>query len=69
VKTGKSDARGIQVLEGIRPGEKVIVLSYSPVKPGSKVNTTAERRPDGTRKLVDAPKQSDKKPAEKDVKK
>jgi RND family efflux transporter MFP subunit len=69
VKTGKSDARGIQVLEGIRPGEKVIVLSYSPVKPGSKVNITAERRPDGTRKLVDALKQNDKKPAEKDVKK
>jgi RND family efflux transporter MFP subunit len=69
VKTGKSDARGIQILEGIRPGEKVIVLSYSPVKPGSKVSITAERRPDGTRKLVDAPKQNDKKSAEKDVKK
>jgi len=65
VKTGKVDARGIQVLSGIQPGEKVIVLSYSPVKPGSKVNITAERLPDGSRKLVEAPKKAD----QKDVKK
>ncbi len=65
VKTGKADARGIQVLSGIQPGEKVIVLSYSPVKPGSKVNITAERLPDGSRKLVEAPKKAD----QKDVKK
>ncbi len=65
VKTGKADARGIQVLSGIQPGEKVIVLSYSPVKPGSKVNITAERLPDGSRKLVEAPKKADT----KDVKK
>lgn len=37
VKTGASDRKGIEILEGLRAGERVVVLSYSPVRGGQKV--------------------------------
>lgn len=37
VKTGDSDVVGIQITQGIRAGQQVMVLSYAPVKDGQKV--------------------------------
>jgi HlyD family secretion protein len=37
VRTGAQDARGIAILNGVKPGDKVIVLSAMPVKDGQKV--------------------------------
>ena len=37
VRTGAQDSRGIAILNGVRSGDKVIVLSAMPVKDGQKV--------------------------------
>lgn len=37
VKLGASDDKGTEILEGIEPGDKVVVLAYTPVKDGQKV--------------------------------
>ncbi|HLK57275.1 MAG TPA: efflux RND transporter periplasmic adaptor subunit [Chthonomonadaceae bacterium] len=37
VRTGAEDPAGIAILEGIRPGERVVMLSMSPVKDGVQV--------------------------------
>ena len=41
VKLGVSDAMGYQVLDGLNPGEKVVTLSYNPLKDGRKVDIKA----------------------------
>lgn len=38
VKVGVQDPKGIQILEGVKSGEKVVTLSYSPVRDGQKVS-------------------------------
>ncbi len=38
VKLGASDEKGYEVLDGVKSGEKVVVLSYTPVKDGGKVS-------------------------------
>lgn len=48
VKTGVSDRGGVEVVEGLQPGDRVVVLSYSPVKDGQKVKIAgAEDKPKG----------------------
>ncbi|HVT13729.1 MAG TPA: efflux RND transporter periplasmic adaptor subunit [Fimbriimonadaceae bacterium] len=37
VKLGVSDDKGDQILEGVQPGEKVVILTYSPLKDGQQV--------------------------------
>ncbi len=37
VKLGPSDDKGVQVLEGVEAGDKVVVLSYAPVRDGQTV--------------------------------
>lgn len=54
VEVGKSSRGLVEVLSGIRPGEKVVVLSYNPVRPDAAVKITAERLPDGTRKVIES---------------
>lgn len=44
VKVGASDAANVQILEGVNPGDKVVILSYQPIKDGAKV-TPNEGRP------------------------
>jgi RND family efflux transporter MFP subunit len=57
VKVGARDGRQVQITEGVSPGERVIVLSYSAVRDGATVNPSAERRPDGSvRRIEAAPK-------------
>ena len=46
VRTGASDSNGVQILEGVNPGDKVVVLSYALVREGQKV-TVAAARPQG----------------------
>lgn len=54
VEVGDSDAGGVAILSGLRPGERILVLSYQPVKEGQKVRIAAERQADGTSKPVKA---------------
>lgn len=41
VKTGRSDASGIEILSGLKAGDRVIVLSYQPPRDGQKVTSGA----------------------------
>ncbi|HMS57047.1 MAG TPA: efflux RND transporter periplasmic adaptor subunit [Fimbriimonadaceae bacterium] len=43
VTTGASDRGGIEIVNGLKPGDRVVVLSYQPVKEGQKVKVAAER--------------------------
>lgn len=43
VTTGASDADGIAITQGIRPGERVVVLSAAPVRDGQVVRVSGER--------------------------
>jgi RND family efflux transporter MFP subunit len=43
VTIGGTDRGGIEILTGVQPGDRVVVLSYQAVKPGQKVNVAAER--------------------------
>lgn len=56
VVTGERDKDNIEILSGLAVGEKVVVLSFSPVKDGATVTPTAERRLDGSRVVIDPPK-------------
>ncbi len=38
VSTGAQDAYGYQILSGLEPGDKVVTITYSPLKDGQKVN-------------------------------
>jgi HlyD family secretion protein len=40
VTTGASDPTNIEITSGIKPGEKIVRLSYAPLKDGSKVTVT-----------------------------
>lgn len=62
VQVGERDQNNIQILSGVAVGEKVIVLSFSPVKDGGPVTPSAERRLDGSRVTIEPPK---KEPAKK----
>jgi hypothetical protein len=44
VTTGASDAANIEIVRGVQPRERVVVLSYSPVKDGQKVKIQGGRR-------------------------
>jgi membrane fusion protein (multidrug efflux system) len=37
VKTGGSDAQSIEILDGLQPGDRVVALTYSPIKDGQQV--------------------------------
>lgn len=37
VRTGDSDVVGVQITQGVQPGQQVVVLTYAPVKDGQKV--------------------------------
>ncbi|AIE84140.1 efflux RND transporter periplasmic adaptor subunit [Fimbriimonas ginsengisoli] len=39
VKLGAEDSNGYQILEGVKAGDRVVTLSYSPVRDGQKVRT------------------------------
>jgi HlyD family secretion protein len=47
VKTGATDAAGIQILDGVKPGDKVVTLSFTPVRDGQEVNVGGGGRPGG----------------------
>ena len=49
VKTGLSDKNGIAIEEGLQPGERVVILSYSPVREGQKVRIGKPDAPSGRR--------------------
>ncbi len=59
VETGLSDANGIEIKEGVEPGQKVIVLSFNPVRPGQEVEVVSELMPDGTRREIESPKEGE----------
>ena len=66
VKTGKRGGSLVEVLSGLKAGEKVVVLAYNPVRDGAEVQVTAERLPDGGRKVIEPPaakKESEKRSA------
>ncbi len=44
VKIGASDSQGFQITEGIEPGEKVVVMSTGPLKPGQQVKTGDKKK-------------------------
>lgn len=44
VKLGAADDQQIQILEGVKAGEQVITLSYTPVRDGQTVRTGGERQ-------------------------
>ncbi len=50
VEVGETGTQMVEVLSGLRVGERVVVLSYNPVREGATVNPTAERLSDGTRR-------------------
>jgi RND family efflux transporter MFP subunit len=43
VTVGASDSKVIQLLSGVRPGEKVVTLSYMPIRDGQKVRLPGQR--------------------------
>lgn len=45
VKVGASDGSRVQILEGVKPGERVVTLSYSPVREGAKVTIGGAGQP------------------------
>ncbi|MFM9873770.1 MAG: efflux RND transporter periplasmic adaptor subunit [Fimbriimonadaceae bacterium] len=59
VVLGERDDKNVEILSGVEIGEKVVVLSFSPVKEGGAVTVTAERRLDGSRVVVEPPKKKD----------
>ncbi len=55
VKTGKRGGSLVEVLSGLKAGDQVVVLSYNPVRDGADVQVTAERLPDGGRRVIEPP--------------
>ncbi len=47
VVLGASDAKSYEVKSGLKPGDKVVVLSYTPVKDGQKVRDAASEKKSG----------------------
>lgn len=47
VTTGVADAGGVQILQGIKPADKVVVLSYGPIREGQKVSINSPRPQQG----------------------
>ena len=47
ITLGVSDPKGFEVLSGLQPGEKVVILSGAPVRDGTKVRV-AGQKPEGT---------------------
>lgn len=43
VTLGADDPKGYQIIEGIEPGDKVVVMSTGPLKPGQQVKTGAKK--------------------------
>jgi HlyD family secretion protein len=37
VKVGASDDKGVQILEGVKPGDRVVTLTFTPIREGQKV--------------------------------
>ncbi len=56
VTVGESDANNAEILSGLALGDKVVVLSFSPVREGSGVTVSAERGLDGTRRVIEVKK-------------
>lgn len=48
VKVGATDGAKVLILEGVKPGEKVVTLSYSPVRDGGKVTLSGGREGGGS---------------------
>lgn len=47
VKLGVSDDKGNQILDGVNPGEKVVILTYGTIKDGQKVALGSANAPGG----------------------
>lgn len=62
IEVGDQGTRMVEVLSGLKVGDRVVVLSYNPIREGSTVNPTAERLSDGTRRLLE-PEKDEKPPA------
>lgn len=45
VKVGETDGRRVQILEGVQPGEKVVIMTYSRLKDGQEVKTPNDKKP------------------------
>lgn len=41
VKLGAKDERGVQILEGVNKGDKVVILTFNPLREGAKVTVSA----------------------------
>ncbi|HEY0075993.1 MAG TPA: efflux RND transporter periplasmic adaptor subunit [Abditibacteriaceae bacterium] len=52
VTLGADDPKGFQIIEGIMPGEKVVVMSTTPLRPGQEVKT-GEKQTEKTEKKAD----------------
>lgn len=50
VKLGVSDDKGNQILDGVNPGEKVVILTYGTIKDGQKVSLGSANAPAGAAK-------------------
>jgi RND family efflux transporter MFP subunit len=45
VKVGETDGKRVQILEGVKAGEKVVVLTYSRLKDGQEVKVPGAKKP------------------------
>lgn len=52
VTLGRKNRADVEVLSGLKAGDRVVVLSYNPVKDGATARVTAERLPDGSRRVI-----------------
>jgi hypothetical protein len=42
VRTGAEDAAGIAILDGIKSGDKIVIMTASPIKDGQQVKVNTE---------------------------
>lgn len=52
VTLGRQVGKDVEITDGLKIGDRVVVLAFNPVKEGAKVNIEAERLTDGTRRLM-----------------
>jgi len=54
IQVGTFDGRGFAVTSGLKVGDRVIILSYNPVRDGQTVAVSAEVTPDGERRVLES---------------
>jgi RND family efflux transporter MFP subunit len=62
VKIGARDDRGTQIIDGVRAGESVVVLTFNPLKDGQKVKATDLKAESGKKKSGTNSSNATKKP-------